>query len=365
MGVVRALRIMAGVPEMDEQHELAAAVYPPQLPIIQLASPFGGQPSHLNTIVWADLLDANRVPCTRTEAMGIPAIAKSRHVVAPKVAGTPLRQIKFNADTRQDEPQPDPYWASRTDDGISPWHRMLWTTDDLIFSGWSCWLTRRGTANELLAVSRLGMSRWSFDSDSNVVIDGKIPSNPSSYILIPGPHEGILNFGRTAIRHAAQVLRAATVAASTPNAQTELHQTDPTITLTDPEKQALRDDWVAARRGENGGVAFTSPGIEVKDHGSVEGALLIDGRNASAVDCARLVGVSAGMIDATAPKASLNYETTQGRGLENIEYGVEPYMDAIAARLSLDDVVPRGHRIRFDIAENLGPVEPTGPTVED
>ena len=95
------------------------------------------------------------------------------------------------------------------------------------------------------------------------------------------------------------------------------------------------------------------------------GHLLVEGRNAAAVDCARTVGVAAAMVDATVPKASLTYETQQGRGLEHTEYGVEPYAEAIAARLSLDDVVPRGQRMRFDFGTDLGAVQPTGQPVED
>lgn len=367
MGLMKAMRILAAVPDVDTTPE------PPQLtaaqavglPMPQLSSPFAVQPSSLSTIVWSELLDQAGIPATRAEAMSIPAIAKARHVVAPQVADTPL--VVLDA---EDNRLPAPTWVYRTDDGISPFHRMLWTVDDLIFHGWSLWACKRGADTFPLQLAYVSKNRWTFDKDSTVLVDDK-PVDSRAIVLIPGPHEGILTFGRTTIRHSRQLLKAAATAGMTPNAQTELRQTQPPpATWTKDDVTELLDGWADARRGDRGGVAFTSYGIEAIDHGSIDAQLLVEGRNAAAVDCARIVGVTAAMVDATAPKASLNYETTQGRGLEHTRYGVEPYMAAIQARLSLDDVVPRGQRVRFDIANDVdtddapGP-DPTGPTQED
>lgn len=367
MGMMRAMRLLGGLPDphqLEESGTLTAAAQ--QLPLPQLASPFVVQPSSLSSIVWADLLDAAGAPATRAEAMSVPAIAKARHVVAPQVADTPLVAIDSDDQLLPEQPT----WIYRTDDGVSPFHRMLWTVDDLIFNGWALWQVERGAAGQLLTASYVSSTRWGFDRDSRILLDGEHVSG-SRIVLIPGPHEGILTFGRTTIRHARQLLNAAATAGQTPNAQTELRQTQPPpADWSQADVDLLLDGWADARRGDRGGVAFTSYGVEAIDHGSIDGQLLVDGRNASAVDCARIVGVTAAMVDATAPKASLNYETTQGRGLEHTRYGVEPYMAAIQARLSLDDVVPRGQRVRFDLADDIdtdttpGP-DPLGPHQED
>lgn len=315
----------------------------------------------LSAIVWADLLGSSldQLPMSRTEAMMVPAVAKARHVVAPKIASAPLVVLRGD-----DELPEQPSWITRTDaiDDVSPWHRMLWTVDDLIFTGWSLWAANRGSEGQLLAASRIMRSRWSFDK-GQVKVDGE-PVPARSVILIPGPHEGIVNFGAVAVRHARELIQAASNAGKLPTPTLELHQTTD-VQMTDAEIDAEILRWAQARQGVNAGVAWTSYGLEAKEHNSIDGALLIEGRNAAAVDIARIVGVAAAMIDATVPKASLNYETTQGRGLEHAEYGIEPYADSIAARLSLDDVVPRGQRTRFDISADLGAVQPTGPTVED
>ena len=79
-----------------------------------------------------------------------------------------------------------------------------------------------------------------------------------------------------------------------------------------------------------------------------------------------MVSSPAAMADATNAGASLTYETTEGRNGQFIDWGVGLYMDAIAARLSMDDVVSRGQRVAFDTTElrALAPA-PTGATTND
>ena len=57
------------------------------------------------------------------------------------------------------------------------------------------------------------------------------------------------------------------------------------------------------------------------------------------------------MLDATTAGASLTYETVAGRNAKFIDYGVALYLEPIEARLSMDDVVPRGQRVAFDLSD--------------
>ena len=94
--------------------------------------------------------------------------------------------------------------------------------------------------------------------------------------------------------------------------------------------------------------------------------LLVEARNAASLDLARIIGISAGMLDATAPKASLNYETTTGRNQEFVDFDLALYLTPIVSRLSQDDIVPAGTRVAFDLADFMGQTPTlTGPTLED
>lgn len=327
----------------------------------QLASPFTPTPSHLQAVVWADLVGADFAPLDRAHAIGLPPIARQRHLICGTTARSPLVVLE------RDTPLPEqPRWATRTDGSVSPYHRMLWTADDVLFYGWSCWRATRGAGTEspLLTVERIPYSRWEEDEAGRIRIDGEYPS-ADEVILIPGPHEGILNMAPGAIRMALENAQSASNAARNPSAYLELHYTGDED-LPDEKIDAYIARWAAARRGENGGVAWTNKVIEVREHGTHESHLLIEGRNADAVDMSRLVSSPAAMADATSAGASLTYETTQGRNGQFLDYGVSLYMDAIAARLSMDDVVPRGKRTGFDTSsiQALTPAA-TGHPTED
>lgn len=313
----------------------------------------------LNTFVYPDLYGTDAAPLNRSAAMAIPAVARNRHLVAGTIGRLPL-EVWRGGDLLPDQPT----WTYRTEHGLPPFHRMLWTVDDLIFHGWSLWVVRRGADGLILEAARIAIERWKFARGGVITVDGReVPGD--QVILIPGPHEGILNFGRDALVQAIDLAKAAGKAAKNPNAYVDLHYTGDRP-MDDTEVDALISRWAAARRGDNGGVAFTSKWVEAKEMGAASEHLLVEGRNAAAVDVARLISVPASMADATNAQASLTYETSQGRNAEFIDYGLALYMEPIRARLSMDDVVPRGQSVRFDTSELRDPApSPTGPDTED
>lgn len=334
----------------------AAAMAPRQVGPASWAS----EPNHLQAIVWSDLTGATATVLDRASVMAIPAVARLRHRLCGAAARCPLR-VLTGSTPLPDEAQP--YWTYRTDRTVHPYHRMLWTVDDQLFHGWSVWRTERSaqeTSNQLLHAERIHPDHWEIDEVGRILVDDRI-ARADEVLALPGPHEGILNFGGNALRRTIDNLEAAANAARNPSAYLELHYTgdDP---MTSDEIDAHIERWAKARRGENGGVAWTNKVLELKEHGTHEAHLLIEGRNADAVDMARLVSAPAASADATNAGASLTYETTAGRNLQMIDEGVGLYMDAIAARLSMDDVVPRGQRVAFDTGQlTVAAPDATGP----
>lgn len=367
----RARSGWAALAEVVTGGESTPAASAALLPVSEVQSPMAPDPAGiLNTIVWNDLVGAGNAPLTRAAAMRIPAVARARHIIAGKVAALPLTVWRGGVQLQGAE---EPSWVSRTDaGGLPPYHRLLWTVDDLLFSGWSLWVRRNAAPTDgglPLAMSRVALDRWRFTASATIETrraDGTWrPAFQDEVVLIPGAHEGILNFGATSIREAGDLAKAAADAAANPAAYINLHYTGDEP-LGKEERADLIATWAAARRGENGGVAYTNKYVEAKEMGTHEAHLLTEGRNAAAVDMARVCSVPAAMLDATNAGASLTYETTQGRNAELIDYGLSLYMDPITARLSMDDIVPRGQSVRFDTSSLRDPApSPTGPVTED
>lgn len=325
-----------------------------------IASPWGST-DHLYRVVAADLFGADVTQAiTRDAAMKVPAMARARHIVAGKLAAAPLRALAGDTELAD-----QPTWLYRSDAATAPYHRMLWTVDDLIFHGWSLWALRRAARTDrvgaVLDAVRVPADRWRFQDGQVLVDDAAVPAE--RVCLIPGPHEGLLAFGDETLGTAKSLETTVAQRAANPSAMTELHDTDDTP-LGDTERAQLLDSWNAARR--QGGAAYTPRRITLRELGQQDSAWLIQARNASAIDVARHVGVPAATIDASNVNSTLTYETAQGRNTELYDLGLSLYADAIAARLSLDDMVPPGVRVAFDLTQLTAPApDPTGPVTED
>lgn len=284
---------------------------------------------------------------TRDMAMAVPALARARTLICSTIAGVPLVSV----DSKGDDDGRTPDYIETTYGDVSPYHRMLWTIDDLFFHGWSLWAVERDNHGLVIDAARVPFEMWSLDQEGNVLVDGQ-PARADDVCLIPGISEGILTTGRSSIAQAHQLLRAAARAADNPSAQVELHQTND-APMTDEDVDRLIARWARARAGENGGVAYTSNGVEVKEHGASSEHLLIEGRNAAAVDIARHANLPATMVDATLSGSSLSYQNTAARMSELVTFGLSPLMNAVAARLSQNDMTAPNIRLRFDLDQTF------------
>ena len=287
----------------------------------------------------------------RDTAMRIPAVARARLVICSTIAATPMRA--YRGDT---ELSPQPTWIDRTAGPISPYHRMLWTVDDLLFYGMSLWAVQRGAAGQVIAADRVPWESWRIDgpNGNRVVFTERDPetgapidhdADPASIVLIPGNDSGLLEHGADVLTQALALSRSVSRYVSNPSAYLELHQTNDTP-VSDAERDRIVSGWVAARRGENGGVAFTSSGIEVREHGAATEHLLIEGRTAAALDIARAVGIPGAIVDAIQAEG-LTYQNADSKRDDLHTYGLASYTSAIGARLGLDDVSPAGQSIAF------------------
>lgn len=356
MGILDSFRsareLTAAAALLDVQAAFASD--PSTFPI---ATPWGS--ADLARIVYEDVFGSDVPANSRSAAMRLPGMARARNLVVSTISGLPFAAL------RRDEVLPSPSWFTACHDGSTWQHRLAWTVDDLIFYGWSLWEAVRGVDRFPLSFARINRERWSLDADNMLTLDGQVVRDTRDLILIPGLHEGVLTYGCDTIRDATALYRTVRERLNNPVPQVDLHQTGGKQLNADEIKD-LRDDWAAARSGLNGGVAYTNEWIEAKPFGSGGENLLIEARNAAALDLARLVGVHAGMVDATTPKASLNYETSTGRNEEFVDLDLALYMLPITARLSLDDVTPHGQRVAFDTANLTTPTRPsTGPATDD
>jgi hypothetical protein len=349
----------------------AAALSDPYVLPVALGSPWAPV-SALEPVIVDDIFGSLPArPLSRAQAMRIPAVARARHIIAGTMGRIELGA--YRGAERLDS-STEPSWLAATDGPLSPFHRMLWTADDLIFYGWSLWQVTARAADTSggfpLRMHRVPMGAWQLEPDTGRVLiytpdpmrPGATtlqPAPPRSVVLIPGPHEGLLADGASTLRHAHDLERSAHNAARFPTAYLGLKQTSgaplkrSSDDTTEVTVETLLADWRNARTNpEGGGVAWLG-GVEPVELGAFDGHLLESGRNAAAVDVARHASIPADLIDATVTESSLHYSTSRDNDRRLIDYGLGTYMAALSGRLSQDDVTPRGQRIAFDVEEWL------------
>lgn len=334
-------------------------------PINLGASPF--QSDSLVKVLLSELYEgteaATAVPITRDLAIQVPAVAKARNVLVAAGSSLPLVAL-----AGEDPIKDQPSWLYRTNGAVSPHERMANTLDDGFFHGLALWLTDRGAPvndkpGPILNADYCPWGDWRIEDGKILVLES--PVNESEIILFNFPTAGILVEGKRTIQGARDTESAWTGRMRNPIPLIELRVTDDT-NLSQDEIDAYVKAWAAARKQENGAVSFTPPGIELHTHGDVSADLYIENRNAVRTDIGSFANIRASMLDGTAGIDSLTYTTVQGERNAFYDMDLPFWLDPIEARLSQDDITPRGTRIRFDKSEQyIATPTPTGAPVKD
>jgi hypothetical protein len=295
----------------------------------------------------------------RGNAMKVPAVTRARDLLVGSIADLPL--VAYRGDDRLTV---QPTWAYRTD-VVTPWHRMAFTIDDLLFYDCSLWLRQNDADGFLLNAARVPIESWAVDGEGRILIEDK-PVDAADVIYFPGPTGGgLLQNGRDTIRGARAIDRAWVARTRSPIPPTLFQQTQEE-TATRAEIDELLSGWARARTNpDTAGVGFVPWGITpVFPAASDDSAMFIQGRNAIRLDIANLTNIPASLLDGSTATASLTYVTADGQRSSFQEQTLRYWTAPIEHRLSMDDVVPRGQRVRFDITYETQ-VAPTGEPGED
>jgi HK97 family phage portal protein len=182
------------------------------------------------------------------------------------------------------------------------------------------------------------------------------PADPFYYLARQVPTRDVIKFygsgeggwlanGATAITTAAALEAATLMYSETPIPTVALKNSGPDL----PAEQvdALLDAWEEARA--NRGTAYLNNTIDAQVMGfSARDVQLVEAKNMAATAIARLANLDPVWVGAGIPGSSLTYANRVDlyRGL--LDTALRPIMSLFEQRLSMPDVTPRGHTIKFD-----------------
>jgi hypothetical protein len=302
---------------------------------------------------------------TRDIAQRVPGLKRALGVHLSVIGKAVFREYTFDALV-----DPQPAWLTSTASGVSPYLRKIGLTSDLFWWGWACLGAELGPDDQIADAVHIPFGLWSIDQNTGeVTIDDKIEARYRERpIVIPLGLNGVLIDGIDTIR-AARFLEAAHLdRIGNPIAQTELHINDPSIRMNRKEKLKLAKAYNEGRQLKGGATSVTDNEIDVKIHGQVATDLFESGRNAIRLDLANHAYVPASIIEGakngSASEIEYNNASTERNGL--LDFGTALFVNAIEARLSMDDVCAPGNSIRGDLANyTTVPTPAISPALED
>jgi hypothetical protein len=296
---------------------------------------------------------------SRDEAMSLGVVARARNVVAPTIARLPL-PAQDTAGPRNEsafdflrQPENDPSW-------IRPgFVTYLWTVDAMMFYGRAWWWVTQRYADTRAPRSFRWVPEWDARLINGRLVgllsDDSVHISDADTVRIDAPHEGVLNYARRELNMARSLDRSAAYTADNPVPAINLQEqpgVGPAHRLTESETDNLVSKWRAARRAGKV-VSYTPASVKPEVLGLNVEQLLIEGRKYSALQVTRAMNVPAWVTDVALEGSSITYANVASRSRELVDFGLMPYLSAIEARLSADDVLPRGVWCRYDLTELL------------
>lgn len=302
----------------------------------------------------------------RREAMGIPAVRRARQVIAGTI-GTFDWQALRGDDVLGPGESTAAALLAQPDPDCTPQFVYSWLVDDLLFHGISWWhVTDRDARGYPASIERVARERVliQYDEAGRYVayLDGRRVAD-RDLIRFDGPDEGVLNLPGTALRTAlmldAAVRRFARLDVPlgylTPAEGARELSTRPgsaglgTEDAPDDRSEVdlLLDTWEEARQYRTTGYLNAATRYETVQL-DARAIQLAEAKQEQSGEIARMFNLPPRYV--AAPQASsMTYSTTEGDRRELYDLTLRQYVTAIAQRLSMGDVSPRGQRVAPDV----------------
>jgi len=298
----------------------------------------------------------------RNRAVSVPAISRALSLFKSVIGAMPLKMYNEVWNELEEEmtkvylaPRS---WLRRPDPTVPYQFLMSWTLDDLVMFGRSFWYITARTADGYPA-SFTRLPSGSITTPDQV---GPVWFGPSKQIYFNGgeldpvnivqflsPIQGLIYSAPGAIETALKIEAARNRNASSSIPAGILKQTDGEP-LSAQELTDIAAQFNAARATNQTAALNQYLNYEPTTM-TPDKMLLIESANYSALEAARLGNVPPYLVGVST--GSYSYQSAQQARADLYIFGVKLYAEAIAATLSMDNVLPRGTYVEFDADEYL------------
>ena len=297
---------------------------------------------------------------SRADAMKVSAVARSRNLICGVAATIPLALYRKSTG----EEIGSPVWLDQPSLSQPRFVTMAWTVDSLMMYGVAYWEVTevyeedgRPKRFEWVANTRVTFDLDLYNTTVNqYYVDGfpRPMSGLNSLVTFQGFDEGVLRRGSQTIQAAIDVQKAMAVASATPFPSGVIKNTG--ADMTPQEVQGILGAWKRAR--DTRGTAFLTATLDYSPVSySPKDMTYNDSLQYLSTEIARLCNIPAYMLSADMNN-SMTYSNVMDERKQFFAYSLMPYLDAIAARLSMNDITANGNEVRFEVNDTFLRTEP-------
>jgi HK97 family phage portal protein len=294
---------------------------------------------------------------SRKDAMSVSSVARARNLIAGTVASIPLEYYN----KRTGEVMAAPRWINQLAKNQPSFVTITWIVDSLLFYGVSYLRVTeryaedgRPAAFEWIANSRV---TFTTDLEGIMVTQYYVDAAPiamNDIVTIQGFDEGVLERAGRTIQSAIDINRAASVASATPMSSGILKNTGADLPAN--EVSGLLAAWKRSR--QNNSTAYLTSTLEFQStQFSPKDMMYNEAIQNLSTEIARAMNVPAYYLSAD-QNTTMTYANVQDERKQFFALSIEPYVQAIQARLSMDDISTAGHEVRFAVFDTFLKADP-------
>jgi HK97 family phage portal protein len=298
------------------------------------------------------LYNAIALRVSRKDAMSVPSVARARNLICGTVASIPLEYYN----KRTGEVMAAPRWISQLSKNQPSFITLNWLVDSLLFYGVAYLRVTeryaedgRPSAFEWIANTRV---TYTTDLEGIMITQYYVDIQPidmNDIVTIQGLDEGVLERAGRTIQSAIDINKAASVASATPMSSGILKNTG--ADLPPAEVSGLLSAWKRSR--QNNSTAYLTSTLEFQStQFSPKDMMYNEAIQNLSTEIARAMNVPAYYLSAD-QNTTMTYANVQDERKQFYALSIEPYIQAIQARLSMDDISTSGHEVRFAVFDTF------------
>jgi HK97 family phage portal protein len=288
---------------------------------------------------------------TRKEAMSVPSVARARNLICGTVASIPLEYYK----TSTGEVIAPPRWIKQLSKTQPSFVTLTWLVDSLAFYGVAYLLVKERYSEDLRPASFewIANNRVTFTTDVEGIMIKQYyldaaPIDMNDIVTIQGFDEGVLERGARTIQAAVDVERAAALNSAQPQPAGYLKNSG--ADLPPAEVQGLLAAFKRAR--QNNSTAYLTSTLDYSPVSfSPKDMMYQDAIRSLSTQVARMMNVPAYLL--SSEDNTMTYSNVQDERKQFYSLSIEPYIQAIQTRLSMDDISTSGHEVRFAVHDTF------------